>query len=108
MNLPNDIGARGWVNPSVNSPPDLIIERRRCAMQANPVNVVVDIRQTINRERGEQLSSALGAMRGVSRAWVSPRNSRMLLVDYDPALIDSRQVLGTVARHGFDARLVGM
>jgi hypothetical protein len=77
-------------------------------MQANQVNVVVDIRKTISRELGQQLSSALGAMPGVSRAWVSPRTSRMVLEDYDPDLIDSRQVLGTVARHGFDARLVGM
>jgi hypothetical protein len=77
-------------------------------MQATQVNVVVDLKQAISRERGDELLSELGGMQGVSRAWVSPRSTRMVLVDYDPKLTDSRRVLGTVARHGFDARLVGM
>ena len=47
-------------------------------------------------------------MQGVSRAWVSPWARRLVLVDDDPKVIDSRRILGAVVRHGFDARLVGM
>lgn len=77
-------------------------------MHTSQVNVVVDLKQELLQEYRDQLIGDLGGVRGVSRAWVSPRTSRMVLVDYDPTLTDAQTILGTVTRHGVDARLVGM
>jgi len=77
-------------------------------MQAPRVNIVVDVRQVLNRQSGDALVSVLGAMQGVSGASVSRRVPRLVLVDFDPKRTDARTVLDTVVRRGFDARLVGM
>lgn len=77
-------------------------------MNAMHTNVMLDVKQTLSRELGDEVASELGAMHGVNRAWVSPRTRRLVLVDYDPALTDSQRILGACVRHGFDARLVGM
>mgnify|MGYP001160614539 CR=1 FL=1 len=77
-------------------------------MQASSTNIVVDVGKALSRESGVVLVGELVGLKGVSRAWVSPRASRMLLADYDPAVTNSRQILGAIRRHGFDARLVGM
>jgi len=77
-------------------------------MNASQANVVVDVKQGLGRQSGVELVSELGGIQGVSRAWVSARASRLVLVDYDPRLTDSQTILGTVVRRGFDARLIGM
>jgi hypothetical protein len=77
-------------------------------MQPTPANILVDVKQLLSREHGDALVSELAAIRGVSAARVSPRTGRLLIVDYDPKLTGSKNILGTVVRHGFDARLIGM
>jgi len=77
-------------------------------MQTNKANVVVDLKRTPNRDRIGELESELAGINGVSRAQVSPRSSRLMLVDYDPEVIDSQKILGAVVRRGYDARLIGM
>lgn len=77
-------------------------------MHVNSSNIVVDVRKALSPEYGVKLVSELIGLNGVSRAWVSPRTSRILLVDYDPSVTDTRRILGAIVRHGFDARLVGM
>jgi hypothetical protein len=77
-------------------------------MQATQVNIVVDVKQDLSRQSGDELVSELGGMQGVSRAWVSPQARRLVLVDFDPKQTDTQSILGTVVRRGFDARLVGM
>jgi hypothetical protein len=81
---------------------------RRVIMNATKVNVVVDVRQTLSPQSGDQLASAIGSLQGVSRAWVSPRTSRLLLVDFDARQTNSQHILRTVVHRGFDARLIGM
>jgi hypothetical protein len=77
-------------------------------MQTNQANVVVDLKQAISHKRGDELESELGGIQGVSRARVSSRARRLVLVDYDPETVNSQKILGTVVRQGFDARLIGM
>ena len=77
-------------------------------MKATQVNIVVDVKQALSRQSGDALVSELGALRGVSRAWVSPRTSRLLLVDFDARQTNTQHILRTVVNRGFDARLVGM
>lgn len=77
-------------------------------MRTPQVNIVVDVRQALSPQSGDELVSALGGLHGVSRAWMSPRTSRLLLVDFDADQTDTQHILHTVVHRGFDARLVGM
>lgn len=77
-------------------------------MNATQVNIVVDVKQALSPQSGDQLVDALGHLQGVSRAWVSPRTSRLLLVDFDANQTDTQHILRAVVHRGFDARLVGM
>lgn len=77
-------------------------------MNTTQVNIIVDVRQALSRQSGDELVSELGCLQGVSRAWVSPRTSRMVLVDFDADQTDTQHILRTVVHRGFDARLVGM
>ena len=77
-------------------------------MRATQVNIIVDVKQALSRQSGDALVSELGGLQGVSRAWVSPRTPRMVLVDFDAEQTDTQHILRTVVHRGFDARLVGM
>jgi copper chaperone CopZ len=77
-------------------------------MQTKKANVVVDLKHTQTRDRIDELECELDGINGVSRVQASSRTSRLVLVDYDPKIIDSREILGAVVRHGYDARLIGM
>lgn len=77
-------------------------------MNATQVNIIVDVRQALSRQSSDALVSELGGLQGVSRAWVSPRTPRMVLVDFDAEQTGTQHILRTVVHRGFDARLVGM
>lgn len=77
-------------------------------MNTTQVNIVVDVKQPLSPQSGNELVDELAHLQGVSRAWVSPRTSRLLLVDFDAKQTDTQHILRTVVRRGFDARLVGM
>ena len=77
-------------------------------MNTTQVNIVVDVRQALSPQSGDELVSELGGLQGISRAWVSPRTSRLLLVDFDAKQTDTQHILRSVVHRGFDARLVGM
>lgn len=77
-------------------------------MEATQANIMVDVKQVLSHKNSDELVRELGEMQGVSRARVSPRVRHLVLVDYDPKVTDSQRILGTVMRHGFDARLVGI
>jgi copper chaperone CopZ len=77
-------------------------------MQTNKANVVVDLKHTPDRDLIGELESELDGIEGVARARASSRSSRLVLVDYDPEVIDSQKILGAVVRRGYDARLIGM
>jgi len=77
-------------------------------MQTSQANVVVDLKQVLSRKRGDELESEIGEIHGVSRVQVSARTRRLVLVDYDPEMVNSQNILGAVVRRGYDARLIGM
>jgi len=77
-------------------------------MQQATTDVMVDVMQSLSTEHGNQLVTELREQQGVKQAWVSPRTRRLLFVEYDPIMTDSKVILGTVIQHGYDARLVGM
>jgi len=77
-------------------------------MQTNKANVVVDLKRTPTRDRIDELECELDGINGVTRAQASSWSGRLVLVDYDPKIIDSQEILGAVVRRGYDALLIGM
>jgi hypothetical protein len=83
-------------------------EQEGHVMRVTSTNIVVDVKQLLSSDSGDQLLGDLSTTPGVTKAWVSTRARRLVLVDYDPRVIDSQAILDAVSRRGFDARLVGM
>jgi copper chaperone CopZ len=77
-------------------------------MQTNKANVVVDLNHSPIPDRIDELKCELDGINGVTRAQTSSWSGRLVLVDYDPKIIDSQKILGAVVRRGYDARLIGM
>jgi len=77
-------------------------------MQANKANVVVDLKRAVTGKNGSVLETELNSIQGVSRAQVSAKTGRLVLVDYDPTTVTSDTILSTFVRRGYDARLIGM
>lgn len=77
-------------------------------MRKTNANVIVHVKQALDRTKIRELHLTLANLVGVVRAQPSRRLERMLLVDYDPRLIDAQAILATVRRRGHEAQLVGM
>ena len=77
-------------------------------MSSPQVNVLVDVKHALGHPAGDALVDALSHLHGVSRAWISPRTSRLVLVDFDARQTDTQHILHAVVQRGFDACLVGM
>lgn len=71
-------------------------------------NVIVHVKQALDRAQVRELNATISNLAGVVRAQPSTRLDRMMLVDYDPRVIDAQAILANVRRRGLDARLVGM
>lgn len=77
-------------------------------MQTTQANVVVDVKPVLSGGAGDELLSELRRAQGVTGVRTSPRTRGLVLVDYDPKIIDSQAILQRVVQRGFYARLVGM
>ncbi|BAU50184.1 hypothetical protein SVA_3648 [Sulfurifustis variabilis] len=71
-------------------------------------NVIVHLVEARDRAQIRELGLALANLVGVVRAQPSRRLERMMLVDYDPRIIDAQAILARVRRRGLEARLIGM
>jgi len=71
-------------------------------------NVIVHLVEARDRGQIRELGLALANLVGVVRAQPSRRLERMMLVDYDPRIIDAQAILARVRRRGLEARLIGM
>lgn len=77
-------------------------------MSKTNANVIVHVKQAIDRTQIREIHFTLANLVGVVRARPSRRLERMMLVDYDPRLIDAQTILSNVRRRGVEAQLVGM
>jgi hypothetical protein len=74
-------------------------------MNIRYTNVIVHVSGSFDTGQRAGLEQSLP---GVGRAVVSPWAERLVLVDYDPLITDSRHILETVRDRGLAAQLVGM
>jgi hypothetical protein len=77
-------------------------------MQSGKTNVIVYVRQPVQRVQKFRIAEAIGSLNGVSSAVSSPHAHGMICIDYDLGRISSGQILQCAESQGVDARLVGM
>lgn len=72
------------------------------------VDVMVHVAQPLEAAEQRRLEEHLRQVEGVIAPRFNQLRSHLLLVAYNPALVDSSQLLRSVSGEGFDARLVGL
>lgn len=72
-----------------------------------PVEIIIHIDENLDDEHRQRLVESLSKDKGITRAAINPEKNHLLVVDYQPDLINSQQVLQQVKAKGFEAELVG-
>jgi hypothetical protein len=68
-------------------------------MQYAGAAVVLDVRRELSHDRRNQIVSHLGTQEGVRQAEFSPHVNRLMIVSYDPKVINSQTIRSHVDRH---------
>ena len=72
------------------------------------VDVTIHIDETVAGEEREGIQDKLRSLDGVMAAASHEHTPHLMLVEYNPDLIDSRKILDTVTDTGIHAELIGM
>jgi len=71
-------------------------------------DVTIHIDETIADEEREGLQDTLRTLDGVLAAASQDETPHLMIVEYNPDLIDSREILDAVTGSGVHAELIGM
>ena len=71
-------------------------------------DVTIHIDETLDSATMEKLRDVLMGANGVLTADYQRENTHLVVVEYDPHRIDSKNLLKTVRDHGLHAELVGL
>ncbi len=77
-------------------------------MSEDMVDVTIHIDETIDSEQRTGIADRLRATNGVMAASSHESQPHLMVVEYDPAIIDSQQILDAVLATGVHAQLIGM
>jgi hypothetical protein len=72
------------------------------------VDVTIHVDETIAAEKREAIQEKLRSLDGVMAAASRDRTPHLIVVEYNPDLIDSHKILDTVIDSGVHAELIGM
>jgi hypothetical protein len=70
-------------------------------------NAVVHINESLSADQIHQIEKDLAEIRGVVSACAHVKTPHLLVVDYDPQLLDSRVLLRHFENNGLHAALIG-
>lgn len=77
-------------------------------MTDNMVDVTIHIDEAVDAEEREGIQDTLRGLDGVMAAASHDSTPHLVVVEYNPDLIDSHQILETVVDSGVNAELIGM
>ncbi|MBK9243751.1 MAG: ATP-binding protein [Burkholderiales bacterium] len=69
--------------------------------------MLVHVDQTSSHDRLASLTKAIAAVNGVSTAEDHDAKPHLVIVTYDPAQVNSQQILAVVKAQGLGAELIG-
>jgi hypothetical protein len=70
-------------------------------------NAVVHINDTLSNEEIHGIEKRLAGVRGIVSACAHVKTPHLMVVDYDPQTIHSRELLSHFRREGMNASLIG-
>ena len=73
-----------------------------------PVDVLIHFRQHLDAGSRHVVESSLRNLPGVVAPWFAPQKENLVVVYYNPLVVDSKGVLTCVRRLGFEASLVAI
>lgn len=74
---------------------------------AKPVEITLHIKETLQMQQINHLESLLCDDDGIADVHVNQQRSHLMLVDYIPGVVTSRDILSYVRNHGYHASLTG-
>jgi hypothetical protein len=77
-------------------------------MSNNMVDVTVHIDEDTSHDERESLRDKVLAQNGVMAAFFNKDKPHLMMVEYDPAAVSSKEILTIVKGAGVHAKLVGM
>ena len=77
-------------------------------MSKTLADVLVHVDQTLSHDRLAALTKTIAAIKGVSTAEGHDAKPHLVIVTYDPAQVNSQDILGAVKAQGVSAELIGM
>jgi hypothetical protein len=73
-----------------------------------PVDVLIYFRQRLDAGSRHVVENTLRNLPGVVAPWFAPQKEYLVVVYYNPMVVDSKGVLSCVRRLGFEASLVAI
>jgi hypothetical protein len=77
-------------------------------MEARMVDVMIHIDPDTKHSEREDLRDVILEQRGVDAAAYHDSKPHLMVVEYNPDVVTSQQLLEVVVRHGFQAELIGL
>lgn len=77
-------------------------------MNSNMADVTIHIDENVDHDARESIQDRLREMNGVIAASSHDERPHLLVVEYDPERVKSRQLLDTVTASGVHAQLIGL
>ncbi len=77
-------------------------------METNMVDVTLHLDEDTSHDQREGLRDKLLEMRGVMAAVSHDEKPHLLVVEYDPDVVNSSEILATVKESGLHAELIGL
>ena len=76
-------------------------------MATDTVKIVLHIDEELDDQSRDELQKSLIESQGIVEAHINEQRHHLMLVDYQPKMIDTNQVLKTVISKGVHAELIG-
>lgn len=72
------------------------------------VDVTVHIDESLDTSLRAQLADTLRTVRGVASASIREKTPHLMVVEFDPEQLGTRDILDAVTRNGVHAELIGL
>lgn len=71
-------------------------------------NVTVHINEALDKQKTDEVCSTIEHMNGVIKVRCAEHKPHLLVVEYDPDIVNSHAILDSVTNRGLHAELLGL
>lgn len=77
-------------------------------MDIDLADVTLHIDQNLNREEMENLENAIRHQEGVISVRINPQKNHLVLVEYNPKMMHSKELVDLLRKQGLQGKLIGL